>query len=59
VKASTRRGRPLLRELSEDMKRFLASHPVVLGKNVFVIYTCVGALLGGLAMMSLAMRAAR
>jgi hypothetical protein len=31
---------------------------VVLGKNVFVIYTCVGALLGGLAMMYLAMRAA-
>jgi hypothetical protein len=57
VKASTGRGRPLLRELSKDMKRFLASHPVVLRKNVFV-YTWVGALLVGLPMMYLAMRAA-
>jgi hypothetical protein len=49
VKAAPARGRPLLRELRKDMERFFTSHPISLQKNVFVVYTYVGALLLGVA----------
>jgi hypothetical protein len=49
VKVAPARGRPLLRELRKDMERFFTSHPISLQKNVFVVYTYVGALLLGIA----------
>jgi hypothetical protein len=51
VKVAPARGRPLLRELRRDMERFFTSHPISLQKNVFVVYTYVGALLLGVAVL--------
>jgi hypothetical protein len=49
VKAAPARGKPLLRELGKDMKGFFTSRPISLRKNVFVVYTYIGALLVGIA----------
>jgi hypothetical protein len=49
VKVAPARGKLLLRELSRELRRFFASHPIELRKNAFVVYTYIGALLLGLA----------
>jgi hypothetical protein len=53
VKVTPARGKPLLRELMRDLKRFFARHPVELRKSVFVMYTGIGVLLMCLAMLRL------